>query len=154
VKGEGEGNVGYCESYLGVKYTSVRPLTLINVATRTESWDLYESKHQGKYMGADNSIVLQQQGRVTAGTNLATVHCAEERIDGSNEGWGEYQEEGRTNEPQRPNQRPPTLEIQTVLPHHRWTDVSSDWSPIQPRCLLWAEPCGVIGVAVFRKSTQ
>jgi hypothetical protein len=62
--------------------------------------------------------------------------------------------EGGTNEPRRSNQCPPTLEIQTVLPHYRGPNVSSDWPPIQPRCLLWAEPGAIVGVVVVRKSTQ
>jgi len=52
------------------------------------------------------------------------------------------------------NQHPSTLEIQTVLPHHGWPDVPSDWPSIQPRNLLWAEPRAVVCIAVIRKSTQ
>ena len=39
---------GVCESYLGVKCPSMRPLPLINVIAQMESWDLQGSEHQGK----------------------------------------------------------------------------------------------------------
>lgn len=97
----------------------------------------------------DDSIVLQHRGACGSKNQSNTVHCAEDMVGGSG-----GKERGRTNEPRRSNQCPPTLEIQAVLPHHRWPNVSSDWPPIQPRCLLWAEPRAVVSVGVFRKSAQ
>jgi len=101
---------------------------------------------------ADDSIFCNTGVCATAGNNLATVHCAERKVDGSSgmEQW----RGGRTNEPRCLNQQPPTLEIQAVLSHHRWPDVSGNWPPVQPRWLLWAEPGAVVCVAVVRKSTQ
>jgi len=42
------GRRGYCESYLGVKYPSMRPLLSINLVAQMESWYLQRSKHQKK----------------------------------------------------------------------------------------------------------
>ena len=83
-------------------------------------------------------------------------HCTEENVDESSgkDGKGCQKRGRKTNEPQRSNQRPLTLEIQTVLPHYGGTDVSSDWPPIQPRRLLWTKPGVVVSVGMVRKSAQ
>jgi len=42
------GDVGYCESYLGVIYPSMRPASSINATTQMESRDLHRNRHQKK----------------------------------------------------------------------------------------------------------
>jgi len=70
---ENVGDVGYCESYLGVKYPSVRPLSSINVMEQMESWYLQRSRHQKEKteQTAGNSIICITGECMATGTNPA-----------------------------------------------------------------------------------
>lgn len=83
-------------------------------------------------------------------TDPSTMHCAEEcKLE--HRGGGSVKR-GRENRGTTAFE--PSLEIQAVLPHHRGANVSSNWTPIQPWCLLRAEPGAVIVVIIIREPAQ
>ena len=93
-------DVGYCESYLGVKYPSMRPLSSINPTAQMESWYLQRSKHGGKkwFRGWTTLIFCDIGEYAVAETDLALIHCAEESVDGSSGKMGRgHQKRGRMN---------------------------------------------------------
>jgi len=47
------GDMGYRESYLGVKYPSARPSSSIGLIVEVEGWHLQGSKHQEKKLIED-----------------------------------------------------------------------------------------------------
>ena len=80
----------------------MRPLPSINVIAQMESWGLQESEHRGEKKSIRGRVIVffcNTGGYGAAGTNLAAVHCAEERAGDSGGKDGDRISKEGTNEP-------------------------------------------------------